>query len=102
MIIMIFCLARSAITLGDRNGILSLQSISETHFRLYTLRSGKSYQPVSEMSEVTELFKAWMEETHKLELRYEEERHCYEQEIAEEKRRYEQNRPKKDYKMRNL
>ena len=55
MIIMIFCLIHSAITFGDMNGILSLQSIRETHFRLYMLHSGKCYQPVSEMSEVTEL-----------------------------------------------
>ena len=44
------------------------------------------------MSEVTDLLKAWMEETRKLELRHEEERRRYEQERAEEKRRYEQER----------
>ena len=87
MIITILCLVGGAITLGDRSGILLLQSISETHFR-----SGKSYQPVSKMSEVTDLLKAWMEETCKQELRHEEERRRYEQERAEEKRRYEQER----------
>ena len=56
------------------------------------LLSGKSYQPVSKMSEVTDLLKAWMEETRKQELRHEEERRRYEQERAEEKRRYEQER----------
>ena len=83
---------RYDITFGDRSGILSLQSISETHFRSCMLRSGKSYQPVSEMSEVTDLLKAWMEETRKQELGHEEERRRYEQERAEEKRRYEQER----------
>ena len=63
---------------------------SETHFRSCMLHSGKSYQPVSEMSEVTDLLKAWMEETGKQELRHEEERRHYEQERAEEKRRYKQ------------
>ena len=89
MIITILCLVGGAITFGDRSGILLLQSISETHFRSCMLRSGKSYQSVSEMSEVTDLLKAWMEETHKQELRHEEERRRYEQERAEEKRRYE-------------
>ena len=93
MIITILCLVGGAITFGDRSGILLLQSISETHFRSCMLRSGKSYQPVSEMSsEVTDLLKAWMEETRKQELRHEEERRRYEQERAEEKRRYEQER----------
>ena len=58
------------------------------------LRSGKRYQPVSEMSEVTKLLKAWMEETRKQELRHKEDRHCYEQESAEEKRCYEHERAK--------
>ena len=59
------------------------------------LRSGKRYQPepVSEMSsEVTELLKAWMEESRKQELRREEEQQRYEQERAEEKRCYERER----------
>ena len=42
------------------------------------------------MSEVTDLLKAWMEDTCKQELRHEEERHRYEQERAEEKRCYDQ------------
>ena len=92
MIITILCLVGGAITVGDRSGILSLQSISETHFCSCMLHLGKSYQPVSEMSEVTDLLKAWMEETHKQELRHEEERRRYEQERAEEKRHYEQER----------
>ena len=65
-----------AITFGDRSGIHSLQSTSETHFRSCMLHSGKHYQPepVSEMSlEVTELLKAWMEESRKQELKREEE-----------------------------
>ena len=48
------------------------------------LSSGKRHQPVSEISEVTELLKAWMKETHKQELRQElEEQRPYEQESAE-------------------
>ena len=70
-------LVACAITFGDRSGIHSLQSTSETHFlSCMQLRSGKRYQPepVSEMSsEVTELLKAWMEESRKQELRREEE-----------------------------
>ena len=92
MIITILCLVGGAITFGDRSGILSLQSISKTHFCSCMLRLGKSYQPVSEMSEVTDLLKAWMEETCRQELRHEEERRRYEQERAEEKRCYEQER----------
>ena len=42
------------------------------------------------MSEVTDLLKAWMEDTRKQELRHEEERRRYEQERAEEKRCYDQ------------
>ena len=60
------------ITFGVRSGIHSLQSTSDTHFRSCMLCSGKRYQPepVSEMSlEVTELLKAWMEESRKQELR---------------------------------
>ena len=68
IIIMILCLVGGAIPFGDRSGILLLQSISKTHFRSCMLRSGKRYQPVSEISEVTKLLKAWMEETHKQEL----------------------------------
>ena len=92
MIITILCLVGGAITFGDRSGILSLQSISEIHVRSCMLRLGKSYQPVSGMSEVTDLLKAWMEETRKQKLRHEEERCRYEQERAEEKRHYEQER----------
>ena len=92
MIITILCLVGGDITFGDRSGILSLQFISETHFHSYMLHSGKRYQPVSGISEVTELLKAWMEETRKQELRHEEERCRYEQERAEEKRRYKQER----------
>ena len=55
----------------------------------YAREKGISQYPVSEMSEVTDLLKAWMEETRKQELRHEEERRRYEQERAEEKRRYE-------------
>ena len=73
MIITILCLVGGAITFGDRSGILSLQPISETHFHSYMLRLGKSYQPVSQMSEVTDLLKTWVEETRKQELRHEEE-----------------------------
>ena len=73
MIITILCLVGGAIIFDDRSGILLLQSTSKTHFRLCILRSGKHHHPVSEMSKVTELLKAWMEETHKQELRHEEE-----------------------------
>ena len=46
-----------------------------------------------EMStEVTDLLKAWMEESHRREQRCEEEQQCYKQERAEEKRHYEQER----------
>ena len=92
MIITIVCLVGGAITFGDRSEILSLQSISETHFCSCMLCSEKSYQPVSEISEVTDVLKAWMEETRKQELRHEEERRRYEQERAEEKKRYKQER----------
>ena len=71
-----------------------LQSISETHFCSCMLHSGKCHQPVSEMSEVTELLKAWMKETRKQELRHKEERRHYEQESAEEKKYCEQERAK--------
>ena len=107
-------LVACAITFGDRSGIHSLQSTSESHFcSCMQLCSGKRYQlePMSEMpSEVTKLLKAWMEESRKQELRREEERQCYEQERAEEKKRYEQPKrrdvmsekgPKKDYGTRN-
>ena len=70
---MILCLVGGAITIGDRNGILSLQFISKIHFRSCMLCSGKYYQPVFEMSEVTEVLKAWMEETRNQELRHKEE-----------------------------
>ena len=57
------------------------------------LRSGKRYQPVPEMSEeVTDLLKAWMEESHRREQRREEKQQRYEQERAKEKRRYKQER----------
>ena len=65
-----------AITFGDRSGIHSLQSIRETHFCSCMLHCGKRYKPelVSEMSlEVTERLKAWIEESHKQELKREEE-----------------------------
>ena len=87
MVITILCLVGGAIPFRDRSGILLLQSISETHFCSCMLHSGKSYQPVSKMSEVTELLKVWMEETRKQELKHEEEWRHYEQERAEEKRR---------------
>ena len=45
-------------------------------------------------SKVTDLLKAWMEESRKQELRHEEERRRCEQERTEEKRRYEQERAK--------
>ena len=89
-IIFILCLVGDTITFGDRSRILSLHSISKTHFCPCMLCSGKHYQPVSAMSDVTKLLKAWMEETHKQELWHEEERSHYEQERAEEKRRYKQ------------
>ena len=56
------------------------------------LRSGKRYQP--EMSEVTDLLKAWMAESRQLEERrereHEEERKRYEQQRVEERLRYEE------------
>ena len=97
MIITILCLVGGSITFGDRSGILSLQSISETHFHSCMLCFGQCYQPVSEMSEVTELLKAWMEATLKQELRHEEELRCYEKERAEERDVTNQNGPKRDY-----
>ena len=87
---MVLCLVGGAITFGDRSWILLLQSISAIHFRSCMPCSGKCYQPVSEMSEVTELLKAWMEKTRKQELRHKKDRRCYEQERAKEKRRYKQ------------
>ena len=65
------------------------------------VRERAQYQPVSEMSEVTDLLKAWMEETRKQELRHEEERRRYKQ----ERKRTDitnKNGPKKDYDTRNL
>ena len=59
-------------------------------------------KPVSEMSKVAKLLKAWMEETRKQELRHEKEQCCYEQGRAEDKRCYNKTRPKKNYHMRNL
>ena len=57
------------------------------------LCSGKCYQPVSEMSaEVTDLLKAWIEESYRQEQRHEEEQQHYEEERAKEKRHYEQER----------
>ena len=53
------------------------------------LRSGKCYQPVSEMSEVANLLKTWMAEARRQEERREQERARYEEERAEERRRYE-------------
>ena len=85
MIIAILLLVGGIITFGDRNGIYSLQSTSETRIHACMLHSGKRYQPepetVSEMSsEVTELLKAWTEESHKQEQRQDEERRRYEEE----------------------
>ena len=57
------------------------------------LRSGKRYQPVSEMSsEIADLMKAWMAESRKQEQRHEEERVRQQEERAAERRRYEQER----------
>ena len=57
------------------------------------LRSGKHYQPVSEMSaEVSDLLKAWMKESHRREQRHGKEQQCYEQERTKEKRCHEQER----------
>ena len=44
------------------------------------LRPGKRYQPVSEMSEVADLLKAWMAEAHRKEERWEQGRAHYEEE----------------------
>ena len=79
MIITILCLVCGAITFGNRSGTISLQSISEIQFRSCMLYSGKRYQPVSEISEVTDLLKIQMEETSKQELRHKEEQHRYAQ-----------------------
>ena len=57
------------------------------------LRSGKRYQPVSEMSsEIADLMKAWMAESRKQEQRHEEEQLRHQEERAEERRRYERER----------
>ena len=69
MIIAILMLVGCAITLnfGDRSRIHLLQFTSKTRIHACMLCSGKHYQPetVSEKSsEVTDLLKAWMEESH--------------------------------------
>ena len=70
--------------------MLSVQSISKIRFRSCMLCSGKCYQPVPIISEVTELLNAWMEGSHKQELSHEEKQQHYEQERAKEKRCYRQ------------
>ena len=83
-------------------GSFCCKSTSKTHFHSCMLRSGKCYQPVSEMSEVADLLKTWMAESRKQEQRHEEERLCYQQERAKEKRHYEQERAKERQRYEDL